>query len=403
MFAQRPVAESRPRASLPSRIPIKDVLYTFPSNLSSEDTLLAAFGMALTGSSTSAGSTQWKSYVLSYACLMTDGLARKVPSTSVTIKEITAEQLAPSLQTLRNLKATCERIDETPSTTNGIGLVNFQFTPGLPGLTNPPVDTWVGLEVTPKHVYSHWALVTFLAGKLIHDGNREQIEDKRPNNLVTKYTLAEGSELLVDQYRLSRTAHKGINLAWAEMSAFKAACFKEYCTYSAADIDLGQDIIYTMVRLLKYSGMQHAEITYRLLMAHPWVREIPVLASSVAIFETGLHAASSIDPALQPYVKLMYGDRSDIFPRKDMEPLVACAVASEKEIHETLSDFYVSNKHPTIVEKFLEEREARNDLRTEKLRAAARRALEEDVSDTPVQDSESTDGGDASGVPLAAI
>jgi len=242
------------------------------------------------------------------------------------------------------------------------------FIPGLPPL-NTDQDWMEGHgEWIPKVFACHYALVLFLAGKRLEGDDHTAMTVNRPKALRDKAHLGSSVGFLDGSLRLSDVSHLQINNAWAEMANLRSTCITEFASYSASDTDFIQDIVYTTMHLLQNSGMQHAKITYGFLKAYDWVVEVPALRNSLGTYIDSIKAASKYPQTIQPYLKLIYGDKIDIFPRKDLEPLVACAVAIGRETNENLGDFYSSNEYASIVEAFLEERERRNVIRTGKMK-----------------------------------
>jgi hypothetical protein len=173
---------------------------------------------------------------------------------------------------------------------------------------------------------------------------------------------------LEGELRLSDESHLAINNAWAEMSQLRALVFTEYAHYNASETDMAQDIVYTTMHLLKFSNMAHAKITFDFLRAYPWAVEVPALRTSIGIYLDSIKVASSMDQNLFPYVKLIYGDKSNVFPRKELEPLVACATTVNQATQTSLADFYRSNAFNPIVEAFIIEKERRENIRDLTLR-----------------------------------
>jgi len=280
--------------------------------------------------------------------------------------------------------------DEAENTLPDDGLLGLTLHPGLPAAGASQGYRWCGAEASMKHVYAHYSLVVFLAGKGIDDINRSAITEKRPRAIINKCKLDEVTETLNGSLRLSDPSHTYINAAWSEMTIFRAACFMEFIHYASMEVNLAQDIIYTSVHLLRYTGLSHARFSYKLIKSNPWVREFPPLQSSVAVFEDSLKESMRVPSILQPYVKLIYADKSSLFPRKEMEPLVACAAAMEQQLHDTVQQFFRSDKYAAIVDLFLDERNRR--AVTKKTKGIATLAeLENDSDDeyTPSPDTAS--------------
>ncbi|TQS38262.1 hypothetical protein Golomagni_01238 [Golovinomyces magnicellulatus] len=210
-----------------------------------------------------------------------------------------------------------------------------------------------------KSLYAHLALVIFLAGKKIEDINRTAITIARPKALIEKYRIP-GIAILNGPAMISNHGHLFIHQAYIEMTKFTGECFKEFSNYTTSTTNLYQDIINVNVTLLRFANMQHAAIINRFIGAYPWVSEISELRQCLTIYASSVQALCKMPPALQPYVKLIYGDKSGIFPRKELGPLIACALEVEKEINETLKNYHHDDQFGEIVKKFRILRQMKN-------------------------------------------
>jgi len=238
---------------------------------------------------------------------------------------------------------------------------------GLPEI--PKDKDWMSVhgEWIPKVLACHYSLVLFLAGKRVDGSDHTSMTVKRPKALRDKAHLGASVGFLDGALRLSDTSHLLINNAWAEMSILRSTCITEFAAFSASDTDFIQDIVYTTMHLLQFSGMQHAKITHGFLKAYDWVVEVPSLRNSLGIFVGSVKAMAKYPGEIQPYLKVIYGDKVDVFPRKELEPLVACALAVGREIDENLKDFFSSGEYAAIVEAFMDERERRRTIREGKI------------------------------------
>jgi len=393
MFAPRAYAPQAQRSLMKTRLVKKTMIYTFPADLSEGELLSVGLAFMLMGTNTTAALEEWKSYVCSYTCFLIPEMRGKLPPESYAYTAISKATIAPVLARLQTYidLGLAEEKDNNLSNT-GLGGVTLHT--GLPASGAPTGYKWVGAEATMKHIYAHYSLIVFLAGKIITDVNRAAITEKRPGAIIGKCNLDEETLTLTGELRLSDVSHLYIHAAWAEMTTFRAACFLEFMNYASMNVNFAQDIIYTSVHLLRYTGLTHARFAYKLLKANPWVREFPPLQSSVTVFEDSLRESMKVPSVLQPYLKLIFADKSNLFPRKEMEPLVACAVALEEQMSDTVQQFYRSDKYAAIVDLFMDERQQRSAPDKGKQRVKTLAELEEtsdveyeqEEEDTPEED-----------------
>jgi len=359
MFAPKAYAPASTRGLMRTLLIDKTAVYVFPRDLTKQDAMALGLLFTLMGTSTTATLEEWKSYVCSYTCYLLPDMLGKLPKESYQTISVTRPTIAPTL--LRIQQYVHHAYDETeeanPLADDGLQGVTAHA--GLPKADAGAGYKWVGAECSMKHIYAHYSLVVFLAGKQITDLNRAAITEKRPLAIIGKCSLDETTLILNGPLRLSDASHLYIHTAWSEMTIFRAQCFLEFMNYASMNVNFAQDIIYTSVHLLRFSGLAHARFSYKLIKSNPWVREFAPLQSSIAVFEDSLKESMKVPPPLQPYLKLIYADKSSLFPRKEMEPLVACAVALEEQLQESVGQFFRSDKYAALVDLFLEERSAR--------------------------------------------
>jgi len=355
--------------------PIKTALSTaiavpvLPSDASEETRLKFLLGIAATGASESPGIEAWKVYIAAYSvCIvpplqarLTQGIYRFVPLSAEAVTAYLARYDA--LSTIP---------DDHPEEAFHAHETSFWSTPVMPGFPPLPANKlyrFLPWEENGKVSVCHYSIVLFMAGKRVEGDDHTPITQKRPDAVIKKAHLEGEFELLKGSLRVSDIGHPCINSAWAESAILRSTCITAFSEYEASDTDVFQDIIYTTMHLLKYSGMQHAKIIHGFLQAYPWAAEVPSLRMSISTFHESAKAALKYDERMRPYVKLVLADKATIFPRKEMEPLIACAVSATEEVSPSLAAFYTSSDFVAIVEAFLAERDRRLNIRDMTLRA----------------------------------
>jgi hypothetical protein len=311
-------------------------------------------GTSLTGTL-----VEWKSYLAGYTVLMTPSLAGMLPQATYTRVVIPESQMTTIRQAHQTFFSILQDTDVAPTPEQKQAYANRGFPAGIP--TPNTVLPWEEAygEVDPKVIACHFAIVLFLAGKRIEGSDHTPITVKRPEALRSKAHFKDVIGFLDGSLRLSDPSHPILNSAWAESSALRAKCFTEYSQFAHMETDIIQDLIYTTMHLLKYSGMQHAKITYGFLQAYPWVVEMPALRAAVATYMESVQAASKYPEHVQPYIKLIYADKAGLFPRNELEPLVECALDVAKKTTPTLQEFYTSDNYASVVDAFNRERQKR--------------------------------------------
>lgn len=358
-----------PTAAGPSRAPTTAFTSKVPypilgPNATETDRLALAAAFMLAGTSTTGTLLEWKSYLAGYTVLVTPALAGMLPQATYTRIVIPETQMATIRSAYRDFFSILHDTDIAPTLEQKRAYANRGFPAGIPA---PNVDLpWEEAygEIDPKVVACHFAIVLFLAGKRIDGTDHTPITVKRPEALRSKAHFYDVIGFLDGSLRLSDHSHSIINSAWAESSALRAKCFTEYSQFAHMETDIIQDLIYTTMHLLKYSGMQHARITYGFLQAYPWVVEMPTLRAAVATYMESVQAASKYPEHVQPYIKLIYADKAGLFPRNELEPLVECALDVAKKTTPTLQEFYTSDNYASVVDAFNRERQKRESTQT---------------------------------------
>jgi hypothetical protein len=369
----------------------KTPYWVLPGSSSDETKISLLLHLAMAGTSESGKLSDWKTWVLTYLVGVAPHLSSKLPARAYPKNTYNDEQVKHLTDGLARIKGFYETKDMTVITSSMNDYVSKIQIPGLP---QPNLGLeWSSLsgDWNPRVLLSHFSIVLFLAGKRVEGTDHSSITTARPEALRKKAHMLKPRALLDGPLRLSDTSHNLINNSWAEMSAARAAAIVEFSTYGQSDTDFGQDIIYTTMHLLRWSGLQHAKITMDFLHAYPWAPEVPTLRTFVAKYIESMKAAGKYEAGLQPYLKIIFQDKVDIFPRKELEPLVGCALEMMEYASDTLKDFYRSSEYSSIVAAFREEAERRATLRTQQLRAREVHLEEligeEETEETPSQSS----------------
>lgn len=373
-----------------TRFTKKTVVYSLPDNANEDARLGMALYMMLCGTSQSTEIDEWKTYIATYTVFIVPSMGAALSRDTYTVIALSQVQME-AIGTA--YKGYHDAVDESEE--GATEEVKRAFLQGvrIHGLPEPDVSLpWHDgfVEVEPKIIVSHYAIVVFLMSKRVDNANHDPISVKRPLALRGKAHINDVCAFLDGTLRLSDTSHLMINSAWAESASLRAVAIKEFSTYQDMDTDITQDLIYTSMHLMKFGNMSHAKITYNFLKAHPWADEVPSLQGAIGVYRDSIVAAGKHPEHLRPYLKLIYGDKLGVFPRNELEVLIDCAVAVEKETNPTLEDFFVSDKYGAVVEAFLQERTKRADLRKKELEHQIRQVTYEDSDEEGEEEEESS-------------
>jgi len=327
--------------------------------------LQIAFGvyLMLCGTSASTSLDEWKKYIATYSAYIVPSVAQRLPQEVYTLHPIGTEKAQQIIAAYGGFKTYLEALDGGADADHKEALLRGLQVEGLP--RPPSQGPWeeVYSQGHPKVIACHYAIVLFLMSKRVEADNHSPITEARPRALKGKAHITEVMPFLDGKLRLSDVSHLALNSAWSESAALRGACVLEFCRFAEIETDITQDLIYTSMHLMKFGAMAHAKITYAFLKAYPWAGEIPALMNAISIYKDSVLASSKHPEEIRPYLKLIYGDKLSIFPRNELDVLVACAVEVEKETNPTLADFYVNDQYGPIVESFKEEMEKRGEIR----------------------------------------
>ncbi|RKF63845.1 hypothetical protein GcM3_136017 [Golovinomyces cichoracearum] len=343
------------------------ICYVLPNNASKDAALDLAYACALACTSQQAPLSQWKNLLLTYTNIMIPGLVKKLPRGMVKMTKIPLVTINALRHSFSNYNEETQPDDyQIPSDAFNDFSVGGELPSPHPNIACDNITYCRNA----KSLYAHFSLVVFLAGKLIDDANRTAITVARPKALIGKYKIS-GVEILNGTARISDHGHQFIHQAYLEMRAFTGECFKEFSEYSTSATTLYHDIINVNVMLLRFAKMQHAAIINKFLEAYPWASEMVELKQSLAVYGNSIKALCALPPAWQPYVNLIYGFKPDLFPRKELGPLIACAVEVESETNETMRNYYHDERYADVVDKFKSLRDSKSQQIFRRIRCSS--------------------------------
>jgi len=230
---------------------------------------------------------------------------------------------------------------------------HFPVLDGLPEVTSANMRPDWELSTQVEAIYGYVSLILFLAGKNINDKNRGAITIKRPNAIERKYGMG-SVPCLTGDLKLSNSAHVGINLAFTAMHHARSEVFKEVAKFSHETGDIGVEVAATTTRLMAYAGMQHVVLIDKYLSATPHAERYPVLASSLVAYAASLKELADTPVDQRPYFKLIKGDTTRAFNRKDVEALLVVAITTEMDTNPTLVNYNLPENSDEIVTAYRE-------------------------------------------------
>lgn len=316
----------------------------------------------------------WSSFIMSFTVALLPDLFKHVQDSSVDIIRVPQSDIDKYERALIELEAMLDRTEDmenqTALTGNGVllyetlsdgdkqkfrgyhdAIMDVPIPSPFPEGSRAPIGLWLHNEASVPVIYGVLSLVMFLAGKTITEENKSSIESKRPAAIENKFSC-KNSMFLTGAYKMSRAAHEGVNRSWTILSEFRRKVFDALTYFPQNDTSLSMNVIWTTVKLMEYVGMQHTQLIHALLRTYPWVINVPALRSSVHAYLVSLTQFQHVEARLRPFYKVIYGDRSTLFLRKNMEPLIAVAVHHLSENRPEVSNYFTTSGSKAVITAF---------------------------------------------------
>lgn len=291
-------------------------VYVLPSGIETDQMKDIMTVLTLYGRSESTSIKQWQTWIYTWVCVAFPemggryGASRHAEYVTSPLPEAFISQVDTMVDTLR-ADPTAEL--DAPS--------GFGFPDTEAKLTSAVYNcgSIVGL-------YGYFSLIVHLMGKQINAGNRDLITNRRPKNIIDKYSASDAAYILTGKGRMSDVAHMKIKDAWDQSNAYRKITITEFCRLRGSD-ELSADVVFTMFRMLEYSHMSNAGFIRDFLDSCDWVlKDMPSMIPAYDVYVNSVYAFAAEPPERRPYVKLYYGDNTTIFHAKTLQDLTAIAV-----------------------------------------------------------------------------
>jgi len=227
--------------------------------------------------------------------------------------------------------------------------------PGMPTWANSSGSYYPNAQyysgVSDQALLGAISIIIFLMGKRVTAVNLTSISEKRPRALISKYHLDDESYFLTGNGKLGWHAISMVGKVWAVAYDLRRLTLQVCADYESIE-DPGMDAIITTVRLLKWSGLTFLGLIHTLIVELPWIITEGYLRSSLLHYQASLTAMAGVSEKIQPYIKVMMGDRMMFFVRQKMNPLIACAITYGLRTQPTLSNYAMPPNSAPIIELF---------------------------------------------------
>lgn len=328
-------------------------IYTWPKGINSEERLAFLSAFSAYGRSDDISPSAWATWAFSYVVLCFPEIKDAI--STVNGREYVFEKLPVTyIRAVINVITAAENYDESQPEEYVRHISDIAAPPGIPAMPRN-VETFppdLGACATVPSVYGFCALLIFLAGKKINERNVSVITEKRPMNLVNAFKMDEySSYILVGPGKMQTAAHENVNQAWLTYTHVRSAVVTEVAAFSSG-ASLPQRIVYTLTKLMEYSGMQPAYFIHRFLQAMPQAAEYSCIRPSLNAYISSVREVAGAPSYLQPYYKLIHGDGTRAFHRNNILTLSSCAIAWEKFTSPSMNNFQLGEGATAAVNMF---------------------------------------------------
>jgi len=356
-------------------------IYTWPKGETpSNDAKLAVLAfLTAHGRSDGVSPSSWATWAFTYVVLAFPELVQVIRAEND--REYIFKALPKQyMQAVVSLSEAAEDYDEESPDKYRESVRNVPSLAGMPEVPKTEEAFPPDLAATEiiQAIYGYVSLVVFLAGKRINEQNPSTITEKRPSNLVNAYKIPEpAAYILTGDGRMGSKAHLYLNQAWVTYAPVRLAVVSEMARFSTG-ASLPQRVVYTIFKMMEYAGMQPATFIHEFLQAMPQCVNYSCIRPSLNAYTTSLREVAAAPGYLQPYYKLIHGERTRAFHRNSILTLAACATAWKKYTTPSMKFFKLGDGATKAVNMYDAEAVRRGHTTLEGLMVAEAREEEEE-------------------------
>lgn len=315
-------------------------VYTWPKGVPTQDKLAFLAYFTAHGRSVDESPSAWATWTLTFAVLCFPEFQESI--TRANGREYVFEALPKEyIAAILRLNHAALDFSDSQAEEYNRHYHDIRFPQGLPSLPRDvesfPPD--LAACATVQSIYGYCSLLIFLSGKQINEKNAITITEKRPKNLIDTYNINEyAAFILIGDGKMNTEAHHAINQVWITYYHARKAIISEVAAF-AAGTTLPQRVVYTITKLLEYSGMQPAYFIHKFLQARPETAQFSCTRAALNAFISSVHEVAAAPGYLQPYYKLIHGETTRAFHRNSLLTLSSCAIAFEKATSPSMRNF----------------------------------------------------------------
>lgn len=297
--------------------------------------------------------SSYQTFILSYMGLMFPDLATSFVSARMSDYDV---QPFPPEFVDAAYESVTAYMGESPDTDPMI-----TYPAGLPQAGLIPVTAELVSCGSVEALYAYGSMLLFLSAKQITRENRISVTQKRPTAVIKKLRIDSQAHILTGEGRIVDECHTLINGAWARSTQPRILTIQHVAAMRAApDRSIAKDVVMITFNLMQWAQAQSVFYIHQLLETHPWVARRPPLVASFKAYARSVQKLHEEPAWFRPYYKLAYQDATDLFRRRDIDPLIAVSIYWARQSSETIGQFAVAAGHDYAVSDFVNEARKRN-------------------------------------------
>lgn len=322
-------------------------IYRWPHGVSNKTKLPALAVITTCGRSSDEDPLLWLSWVLSYIVLCFPEFEMEIHregSREFIFEDLPHSFIAASDHFMTVGEKECSYSDAVTDACDGI-LFPDSF---------PSINIFLSMKLpacaTIPAVYAYCGALLYMAGRGLTKSDAQAITEE----MMDKQRASEGKYTLTGNGRIGPGNYSLISLCWCRANIARRAIIREVASFSSLK-SLPQHVVYSVTKGITYSGIELALDIYNFLSAFPWASQISVVRSAFISYKESVREVSHQPEHLRLYYKIIMGDSTSIFDRRDILPLAACAVACQSPTTAELLNREVGDGADKAVSEFEEE------------------------------------------------
>jgi hypothetical protein len=200
-------------------------------------------------------------------------------------------------------------------------------------------------------IAAYYSMVVLMSGKSLTTQAHDAIATRRPGNLQQKFHEGQEWGTIGGVAKMSKGTYTRIAKIWQMNTTLRLGLLIPLIGLEEGDAYTTGNIVFTMFKLLKNSGFAHVQLILQFCRQYPFVAKMPEFTGEMQYLAAHSRALARVDPALQPYYKLLYSDSAGLFDSKVLTSLTSLACDVLSRTNSTVKDYF-HQSDPSILRRF---------------------------------------------------